>query len=87
MTAEVSLLESRLHERQLAVARATADRQSTASPMAVSRPAMDSCGRAYENVLIELGARHGRRPSDPKGAAELLRPASSMATRRNSFKV
>ena len=75
MTAEVSLLESRLRERQLAVA-ARHYRQAvdsfTDGRLEASNGQLRSC---LENVLIELGARHGRRPSDPKGAAELLRTA------------
>lgn len=75
MTAEVSLLESRLRERQLAVA-ARHYRQAvdsfTDGRLEASNGQLRSC---LENVLIELGARHGRRTSDPKGAAELLRTA------------
>jgi hypothetical protein len=75
MTAEVSLLESRLRERQLAVA-ARHYRQAvdsfTDGRLEASNGQLRSC---LKNVLIELGARHGRRTSDPKGAAELLRTA------------
>ena len=81
MTAEVSLLESRLRERQLAVA-ARHYRQAvdsfTDGRLEASNGQLRSC---LENTLIELCSRHGKRTSDPKGAAELDLALARVQTR------
>jgi hypothetical protein len=75
MTEQISLLETRLRARGMAVAvqhYVQAVDSFTDGRLEASNGQLRSC---LEDVLLDLATRHGKATTDPKGAAEMLRGA------------